>query len=96
MLERFIVRFNFWDPQKGPKPEKPEKPEGQEVTAVYANRFSLTLGDMTRITFGECVIGLEPAHYHTAIALRTSDAVELANIIIKLNNKVNPPKTDES
>jgi len=56
----------------------------QDRPSLFVNRFYAGVSpDMTRISFGETVDGTKTA-YHTAIIMSTSDAKELADLILKL------------
>lgn len=54
-----------------------EVAKAQAVPAVYANRFYFSMGDdLTRIAFGEAIVGID-ATYRTAVIMRTTDIAEL-------------------
>jgi hypothetical protein len=60
---------------------------GLELTAVFCNRFNVTLGAITtRIVFGEFVVGNpeKDSNFHTAVVVPTADALALARLIIAL------------
>lgn len=62
-------------------------PAGRELPATYVNRFHVIVGPITtRITFGEALIGLE-ADSRVAVAMKTTDALELGNLLIELIRK---------
>jgi hypothetical protein len=64
-----------------PRSPDPEIAKAQMVVALFANRFQITVSpDITRITFGEAVVGVD-ATYRTAIVMRTADAVNLAETL---------------
>ena len=55
--------------------------ESLNVTPVFANMTNVTVaGEVTRIAFGETYGGVSPK-YHTAVALPTHAALELAKLI---------------
>lgn len=57
--------------------------EGKHVPPSFTNRFNVAVGsELTRIVFGEG-FGAE-SQYHHSFYLATSDAVELARIILRL------------
>jgi hypothetical protein len=54
------------------------------VPATFANRFHVVLNPVyTRITFADQTSQTKQEIAHTGIVLTTSDAVELANLILK-------------
>jgi hypothetical protein len=65
--------------------------EGEDIPAIYINRFHIITGPVTtRITFSESMRGLEPSFPRVAVAMKTTDAEELANAlltVIALNRK---------
>lgn len=55
--------------------------ETLNVAPVFANMTNVTVaGEVTRIAFGETYGGVSPK-YHTAVALPTQAALELAKLI---------------
>jgi hypothetical protein len=69
---------------------------GEALAPTYTNRFTVRVGpEVTRITFGEVVEGVE-ATAHTAVVMLTRDASELASLIrtlIDQNQKLSPKQT---
>jgi len=53
----------------------------RQAVTMFTNRFFVTVSaDLTRIAFGEAVVGTE-ANYRSAIIMRTSDAITLADTL---------------
>ena len=74
-----------------PKPTKssPALP-GSNLQSTYANRFHVTIhGATVRIAFGESIMGVD--HYSTALTMLTNNAVELAEVILKLVREASQP-----
>ncbi len=59
-----------------------EQIPGAELSAIHCNRFHVYVEETTRIAFGESVGGGD-VKYHAAISLSRSNAVELANLLLK-------------
>jgi len=54
-------------------------------TAIFANRVFVTVDlDVTRLSFGEQTTADGPIRYRTAVVLRSSDAVQLRDILSNL------------
>lgn len=59
-------------------------PEGEKLVAAFVNCFQVRMGpQVTRITLGEALTGME-ANYHTAVVMLTSDAKELSDLITRM------------
>lgn len=69
---------------------------GKGITPVYANKFSVVLGRLVRVAFGES-ISQEPPRYHTVLMLTHEDAAELRDALVKLldlpQENPNPERT---
>src|SRR6266478_2292073 len=58
---------------------------GEELPAVFSNRFYARLGDLSRINFMEVVPGgSQTEHPRVAVQLLREDAIALANLILQL------------
>lgn len=70
-----------------PSPPPEDFTAAFQLSAVYANRVSVSLGPVVRLTFGETYPapdGKIQTRFHTAIALPHQSAIELANILKSL------------
>jgi hypothetical protein len=68
------------DPKAGDIP-------GLDIKPVFSNKSNVALnGITTRIVFGEYVAGdpIIEGRYHTSVSLPTADALNLANLILRL------------
>ena len=59
-------------------------------TTAYVNRFTITHGDVVRISFHD---DLSETKEKIAVAMTPADAVELANAILKLAEQVKAQKS---
>lgn len=70
-------------------------PPGTGLPTPFANRFIIYASpDVTRIVFSDAVIGTEGVP-HSAVMLRTSDALQLANSLIELVGQLQKAATAE-
>jgi hypothetical protein len=70
---------------------------GKKLPAVYVNRFQILMGgDVTRVVFGESLVGEDDANWSVALAMSTGDAIALAELILQLANNRNkqPAESD--
>lgn len=60
----------------------------QELPAIFSNRFHITVDPAhTRILFGQKFMPQEQARSQSIVVLPTTEAVELANLILQLVDK---------
>jgi hypothetical protein len=61
---------------------------GEELAAVFVNRFNVTLGEFTRIVFSERISkGSDKDYARAALILSRENALELARVILKLSKQ---------
>lgn len=64
-------------------PDKPQIPPGGQITARYANFFSITATPtVVRVAFAESFGAADTAQYHTSIALGLKDAENLGKFLL--------------
>jgi len=79
-------------------PDNPQLPPGGQVTAKYANFFSITASPMiVRISFAESFGSEATAQYHTAIALGLRDAENLGKFLLDVvaQTQLKPEGTED-
>jgi len=84
--------------EKKHMPDKPQVPPGGQITAKYANFFSITATPATvRLSFAESFGAEDTAQYHTAIVLGLRDAENLGKFLLNVvaQTQMKPEGTKE-